>query len=544
MNDRLVPGSSIDGLTVKRRIGSGGSGIAYLVHNNRIGRDECLKILPRENGSVEFLKWEEARHASSTGIPGVVTVFTAGQFENTPWFTMEYAPHGDLRGALSRLLPINSQPQQRLELIIALLEDVAVALDQLHSLDTAVVHGDVKPQNILVFDGHHGRYQAKLADFGLAAIHDASFPDASSSTPVSGTLPYLAPERFYGTAPSPATDRYAFACTAFELITGHQAFSPDDSSKELDATAKISLYRELHTNPQRPAPSSNNPALSKADPVFAAALSIDPSARPATATEFHRRLATSLRLPTRHSRKTPIRKTLVLTGVTLVTLLILFGVTFALYRNVSTHSDTQVSQPAPPETPQIKDDQPLPIDMGCPTKAYFGLDNSLSNTSELREEYATQIAPNLPEKCIIIPELNSISGSLSPNKTDNKYPTVVLFVFNSEDSQTQEMRNFALEKTVTGPDMTKEATQIIGSKTTAEMMATYRIEVLDLNPDEPAQKSSTCALSSDEETLTVLQINYGLDLKGSYQVGDGKTAKSQACGAASELVSTWMTDTS
>jgi hypothetical protein len=94
---------------------------------------------------------------------------------------------------------------------------VAAALDFMHSGratgHTAVVHGDVKPSNILVTDEG-----TVLVDFGLCR----GLPGGESSAAVSGTRGYIAPEILADGLHTPAADRYAFGAVAYFVLTGRE----------------------------------------------------------------------------------------------------------------------------------------------------------------------------------------------------------------------------------------------------------------------------------------------------------------------------------
>ncbi|MGV3113272.1 serine/threonine protein kinase [Corynebacterium freneyi] len=530
MNVRLFPGDEIEGLTIRRRIGTGGSGSAYLVHNTRIGRDECMKVFSpsAHGGSGSERPWEEARRASATGIPGVVTVFSAGHIGDAPWFTMEYAPYGDLRGAVNRALPTGASARDRLELTMSLLGDAAEALDQLHTLEAPLVHGDVKPGNILVFAGTDGHPRAKLADFGLATTH---VPEAGTSTavaPVSGTLPYLAPERFHGEPPSPAADRYAFACTAYELLTGQQAFHLPDSSPSTDSTSRISLYRTAHTAEPRPRPGLINANLAKTDAVFNAALSVDPLRRPSSAREFHRRLASSLRIQGHRTTGDGRSKAPILAGVGVISIAALLIGGSVLMRSSDSSTPVEV---APEEAA-------LPIARGCPQKDYLRNDVARGRDLELSEKYAPVIAPGIPDDCVFAPSQDALEFENSSSDT----ATTMIYIFNNPHSRTLALRDEALSKTVEGVNMTRESMQILTDTDLATLTATFQIDVPSLVPDDPGARSSACALSSQSGVLTVLQVNHGLDSENIITSGDGRNVKSQACGAAKQLLAAWMSD--
>ena len=522
MTPRLVPGTTIDGLTVRRRIGAGGSGITYLVHNSRIGRDECMKVIPASLSADEMALWAEARKVGAFGIPGVVTIFSAGHIENASWFTMEYAPHGDLRGAVHKLLPHSASPKERFSLALSLLNDIAIALDTLHSLSPPMIHGDIKPGNILVFNGADGRPQAKLADFGLTDAYEALKDPTTTPAPVSGTLPYLAPERFHGAPPSPDADRYAFACSAFELLTGHRAFDTRNGTRHLGITDQISAYRELHINQHRPTPGSFCSNLRKADRVFATALSLNPDDRPPTAVEFQRKLAAALGIQTGSRAKVAKRAGFVAGGAMIAT--IALASTLIL--------NGQGSNLDPSRTDEFNDAS-LPIDRGCPQDNY--LSGGAPPKKEDIDKHLSLLNIDLPDHCIYSPSLDAINQYNAGNGF------IMIYVFNSDDEQTIQERNTILDRLLNNSDAQETRKfNIFSSRHSAQVNFRFATDLRDLDPDDPTADSSACTLSSQDEVLTVLQVNHGFAPNYGSAVGDGTDQRSQTCGAATQLVETWM----
>ena len=122
------------------------------------------------------------------------------------------------KAAQSEVLPINQ--------VVALLARVAVALDYAHQ--NGVIHRDIKPSNIfLVKSG--GKLHVQIIDFGLADEIRTSMSKVSQvQIEVSGTRPYMAPEQWRGSVQSSATDQYALAVVAYELLTGRLPFKGSD----------------------------------------------------------------------------------------------------------------------------------------------------------------------------------------------------------------------------------------------------------------------------------------------------------------------------
>ncbi|KUI20219.1 protein kinase [Mycobacterium sp. GA-1285] len=203
----LSAGDRFDDYVVDEVLGHGGSATVYRVHDtrNRAGV-VALKILDehaRDRAHAARLR-REFEFAHRLDHPHIVTVYERGP----GWLTMEFVPGGGVQ----RLPTV---PQR-----LNALGQIADALDYIHN--RAIVHCDVKPANILVEpDGS----RAVLIDFGVAV--EITDDIGRRPTQAEASLPYSAPELIAGRAPSEATDEYALACTAVELITGSPPFRED-----------------------------------------------------------------------------------------------------------------------------------------------------------------------------------------------------------------------------------------------------------------------------------------------------------------------------
>jgi serine/threonine protein kinase len=109
-----------------------------------------------------------------------------------------------------------------------------------------VLHNDVKPANLLV----DAAGRVWVTDFGLAQEVDPESDLADDR--VTGTLRYMAPERFHGIC-NEASDIYSLGVTLFELLTRVPAFSADDRTSLVEQISKGQLQRPRDVNREIPA---------------------------------------------------------------------------------------------------------------------------------------------------------------------------------------------------------------------------------------------------------------------------------------------------
>jgi serine/threonine protein kinase len=210
---------------VRERIGEGGVALVYKARDTRLGRWVALKVLqPWAMGHAGFREQliHEAQAASALNHPNIVTVHEVSTDETGVCFiVMEYiAGH-----ALNAVIPARGLPIRK-----AL--DVAMQVgDALRTAEAAgIIHGDLKPQNIMVTP----KGQVKLLDFGLA--HARAFPAASGERLLAarfGTKAYMAPERLKRVTPPPSTrsDIFSFGLILHLLLTGRHPFLKGSSGE-------------------------------------------------------------------------------------------------------------------------------------------------------------------------------------------------------------------------------------------------------------------------------------------------------------------------
>jgi tetratricopeptide (TPR) repeat protein len=276
---------------VVRHIASGGMAGVWEAHDEVLGRDVAVKVLAHHLNEDERARQRfqrEARAAAGmSSHPHVVTIYDVGEHDGRSFIVMELMCCGSLADRLKEG-PIPRQTALRW------LGDAASALDAANK--TGMVHRDIKPANLLLDE----RDRLAIADFGIARL--AYDEQVTQTGQVLGTASYLAPEQAMGEPATDASDRYALAVVAFELLAGRRPFphehfaaqarahveEPPPDASEIDlslppATGKV-LQRGLAKNPADRWPSA-------AALVDALTESLSGAAAPALQTEPTRRMA-------------------------------------------------------------------------------------------------------------------------------------------------------------------------------------------------------------------------------------------------------------
>ncbi|GAA3466757.1 serine/threonine-protein kinase [Nonomuraea roseola] len=213
-------GEDAPGYRVLDTAGQGGFGVVYKAYQERLDRVVALKVLTVDRvdqRTMRRFQRELQLTGRLTGHPNVVTVFDTGTTRaGKPYIAMEFFENGSLRDR------VRAQGPLPLADVLRTGVKLAAALAAVH--EAGVLHGDIKPQNILV-----SRYgEPAIADFGVARVVDSSEMSATSQafTPL-----HAAPEVVSGQPHSVASDVYSLGSTLYHLLAGQPAFhSPTDSS--------------------------------------------------------------------------------------------------------------------------------------------------------------------------------------------------------------------------------------------------------------------------------------------------------------------------
>jgi eukaryotic-like serine/threonine-protein kinase len=199
---------------IEREIGKGGNARIYLAREPG-GRQVALKVLHPELlvsvAADRFLR--EIKLASQLNHPHIARLLDSGEQDWIVYFVMTYVEGPTLREHLSRVRQL-SIPET-----IRLADDLLDALDHAHA--RAIVHRDVKPDNVVV-----SSEGAVLLDFGIARAVAASGSDRLTRSGIAvGTSTYMSPEQITALQEIDLrSDLYSLACVLFECVAGQPPF--------------------------------------------------------------------------------------------------------------------------------------------------------------------------------------------------------------------------------------------------------------------------------------------------------------------------------
>jgi serine/threonine protein kinase len=279
-----LTGQLLDGrYLVESQLGRGGIGVVYLARDTKLmDKRVVVKVLLDQLGDDDTQHWvrrkfrEEIEALARIDHPGVVGVMHAGELaDGRPFIVMQYIEGGSLR-ALMKQGPMASARAANI------LRQVGHAVGSAHG--RGIIHRDLKPENIMLQSLEEGEEYVRLIDFGIATVHDPQAAAGAANTRVAGTPYYMAPEQLQG-RPSPASDIFAIAVLAYEMLTGARPFDPKTPYEVLETLRAGVRTRPTQLRPDLPA---------EAEVIILRALSFDESARPASAREFVDALARAL----------------------------------------------------------------------------------------------------------------------------------------------------------------------------------------------------------------------------------------------------------
>jgi len=213
----LTPNSVVGQYRIEQQIGSGTYGLVFRARDLTLERTVALKIFRPTAQATPRRALDEARAAAALNHPNVCTIFAVDDSDGVSMIVMEHVDGQPLRGVLEA-------GKLTLEEAKGITRQIALGMADAHAHQ--IVHGDLKPANIMVTrDG-----LVKIMDFGLAHRDPLSSPTAETGTwetadqgGISGTPDYMSPEQARSEPASSQSDVFALGLIIYEMLSGQKA---------------------------------------------------------------------------------------------------------------------------------------------------------------------------------------------------------------------------------------------------------------------------------------------------------------------------------
>ncbi len=215
------PGQQIEDYVIGQRLERGGMGELYLARDIVLKRKVIIKVLSlpfsqKQEYRNQFLR--EAKIQANLDNPHVVQVFRAFVYQDLPCLVMQHVHGTDLEKIVKKAKAIREKRGEKgalsveraIHIFLQVLEGIGFA----HKYN--IVHGDIKPSNILL--DPQGR--VKIVDFGLSFMLGSGRKTKGENLP-GGTLQFMSPEQLLNEDVDQRSDIYSLGVTLFFMLTGH-----------------------------------------------------------------------------------------------------------------------------------------------------------------------------------------------------------------------------------------------------------------------------------------------------------------------------------
>jgi len=222
----LDVGDVLDGYRVEGLLARGGMASIFRAVDEGSGEVVALKV-PHLHYEADVVFWERFRREEEIALrldhPNLVRARPPRREKTRVYLVMELVAGRSLAAVVREDGPL--APSRAVELA----RQAGEALAYLHA--HGIVHGDVKPDNVLL--GDDGR--VRLLDFGVAHVETARRLTVSGLSASIGTPDYMAPEQLRGRAGDGRADVFALGTMLYEMITGHLPYAGSDWEERLRA---------------------------------------------------------------------------------------------------------------------------------------------------------------------------------------------------------------------------------------------------------------------------------------------------------------------
>ncbi|WP_372370650.1 serine/threonine protein kinase [Candidatus Uabimicrobium sp. HlEnr_7] len=211
---------------ILQKIGKGGMGTVYRVHDKLLSRDIALKVLSDDQfGKEEHLRFKrEAATIAKLRHENIIRLYDCGEYNGYPYFTMDLIQGVNLF-EMSKKKKRGLPAKYMAEIMVKVADAIHYANEQ------GIIHRDLKPDNIMINEVG----KPIVMDFGLAKVQHAETKLTCDGTML-GTLIYIAPEYVSGKVKEvdAQNDVYAIGVILYEMLTGYNPFHGRSHTDTMD----------------------------------------------------------------------------------------------------------------------------------------------------------------------------------------------------------------------------------------------------------------------------------------------------------------------
>jgi calcium-dependent protein kinase len=271
----LDTGNVEDQFGIEELLGSGFSSSVYKVYDKVTNLPYACKMLSKYNRdcNVEDVRKEVRIMQRLSGQLNVVNLHGIYESSSYVFLVMDLCSGGDLFDFIALQHPLGCSEQ----LVAHVMLQIMTAVQSCHA--AGVMHGDVKPENIMLCESSTHDPLVKLIDFGLSKI-----TDGEKVTTIAGTPCYMAPEvlqRSYGCE----SDIWSAGCIMYMLFTGGQPFNLGEVDILSMSACRKQLCAYQQFEKEFPSSEACKSMSESARDVLLKMLAVNPSVR-LTADEF------------------------------------------------------------------------------------------------------------------------------------------------------------------------------------------------------------------------------------------------------------------
>lgn len=234
------PGQRVGRYLTEEILGRGGMGLVLRARDDLLQREVAIKvILPQylsHDPAAGFRFLREAEIVARLRHPNIIRVLDAGMDAGIAYLAFEYVSG-------STFSVLRDQGQLSCESVVNLFVPILSALSCAHR--RGVVHGDIKPSNLLLSKDYAGRPHPWVLDFGVSFFSDIEAGLDPTRKRVSGTPGYLAPEWLDHKGVDGRADCFSLGCVLYEMLAGKAPFAGITRLSEAVEAAKAHDYPDL-----------------------------------------------------------------------------------------------------------------------------------------------------------------------------------------------------------------------------------------------------------------------------------------------------------